>query len=242
MIYIPSVREREFCDKEFRLYYRATPYESVHPELSSRIFAESVRGVSEFSLIPSGGFDTIIIAGDYGQVEIDFITAEEVVKTLDLAITREVGGAPAVDQGIFVVELGEETPDELAMRFSGGNQLNKIWLGYRDTIRLPTIMSEGVNGGGGGFVSDKQVVFGDPRYAYRTVSASFDFFDSRDKRELEKYFKAVQDIKPHYIKPFDEENEFAPMYGVLLNSSLHFERLQHNRFWRGFDLQWEEAR
>ncbi|MDR0290721.1 MAG: hypothetical protein LBI06_07285 [Treponema sp.] len=86
-------------------------------------------------------------------------------------------------------------------------------------------------------------VFGIKRTSLASFSAAFPMIAADERRLIEEYVVAVQNVEPHIIDPYPGARaEFPPMYAALDMGELQMQKIDGDGFFWSCQLAWREAR
>jgi hypothetical protein len=144
------------------------------------------------------------------------------------------------DQGIVIFPLGKITATRFELTLSGVEpvSLNKLYIGLDTKITLPAALSYPLEGRGTGAISDIGIAYGSKWPSRRALAAEWDLLEDKDRRTLEKYLDAVQNVDPHFVLPVTENYYIPPVYGVLDTQELNNAKRQMSWHWEKQKLTW----
>jgi hypothetical protein len=146
------------------------------------------------------------------------------------------------DQNIVIFPLTPEpimvTRFSITLAGSSPVSLHKLHIGLDTGIALPSALSYPFEGGGEGKISDIGIVYGTKWPSRRTLEAEWDLLEDADRRTLERYIDAAQNVDPHFILPIAEDYYIPPIYGVLGNQQLGNAKRQTSWHWGKQKLAW----
>jgi hypothetical protein len=146
----------------------------------------------------------------------------------------------ATDQGVVIFPLAPIVATRFEITLSGAEpvSLNKLYIGLDAKVAPPASLSYPLEGMGTGEISGVGVAYGSKWPSRRSLSAEWSLLEDRDRRTLEKYLDAVQNVDPHFIFPAAEDYYIPPIYGVLDGRVLNNVKRRMSWQWEKQSLTW----
>jgi hypothetical protein len=144
------------------------------------------------------------------------------------------------DQRIVIFPMGSITATRFGIKLAGLEpvSLNKLYIGPDTKIAMPAVLSYPIEGTGTGEISDIGIAYGTKWPSRRSLAAEWDLLEDRDRRTLEEYLDAVQNVDPHFVLPVTEDYYIPPVYGVLDTQELNNAKRQMSWHWEKQKLAW----
>jgi hypothetical protein len=150
----------------------------------------------------------------------------------------------ATDQNIAVLTF-EGAPQSGQWSFtltgSGPISMNSFCVGVLRSWLPASSYSYELQLFGEGKVTDIGVVYGYKMPSRRMLSCSWDALSDTDRRAVERYLDAVQNVTPHYVIASPEMEYIPPMFAYIKNQTLPNVKAKRSWTWGATQLNFMEA-